>query len=171
LTAGAAAQWVAFHSRAAIEAEAKLRGVFVQDLFRKAAQSTAQDAPHLDTDDFGPGILDVEALLKRDLAEIPEIKNPIRFDLDDVGDDIPADYREIFERFNKGGVETAAGFDWAAFTGELGYVALDRAMIASSINEPLEATPSVVVSATLAAAARASTSHALKSLTGVTAAP
>ena len=171
LTAGAAAQWVAFHSREAIKDEARKRGVFAQDLFRAAAQATAQAAPDLDDDDYGPGIINIEALLRLDLDKIPVIAKPIRFDQDDVGDNVPADYREIFNHFAQGNVESAAGFDWDAFGGELGYVALDRAVLATTMNASLEATPDVAISPALAAATLATPSTALKAWAGVDTTP
>ena len=69
LTAGVAALWLSHHGRPAVIAEARSRGVNVQDLFRQAVAATARPAAGggWDTGDFGAGIVDARALLERPL--------------------------------------------------------------------------------------------------------
>ncbi|MBF6024099.1 S8 family peptidase [Lysobacter niastensis] len=64
--AGAAADWIAFHGRAAIKtAQGSLTR---RDLFVRLAQATADPPPNWDARNYGPGILDLEALLTEPLG-------------------------------------------------------------------------------------------------------
>lgn len=111
LTAGVAALWVAHHGRDAIRAEARRRGVTVNDLFRTALQVTARrPAQGWSSQLFGAGIVNAEALLDLDLARIParsglEDAGPEAAEPED-GDALVAALEEAFE-----GIETHAG-DW-----------------------------------------------------------
>lgn len=76
LIAGAAALWLAHHGRDTIRAEAQARGIPVQELFRAALKKTARVPDNWDKDDWGAGILDAEALLQLQLADIPGRSQP-----------------------------------------------------------------------------------------------
>ena len=69
LTAGIAALWLGHHGRAKVIAEARVRGVSVQELFRTAAQQTAR-RPAGFPSGLGAGVIDAEALLKLALPGI-----------------------------------------------------------------------------------------------------
>lgn len=71
LIAGTAALWLAHHGRDSVRAEARARGLPVQELFRAALKKSARVPVNWDKDDYGAGILDAEALLKLPLASIP----------------------------------------------------------------------------------------------------
>lgn len=130
LTAGAAAQWLAHHGIDQVRETAIARGVTVQDLFRTALQQTAEKSSHLDTDKFGPGIVNVEALLKLDLSAIGTVTPTPEKAGDDPGDEVPPEYREIFEKFGGGAESPTPGFDWLRYGAEMGRVALTRAVSA-----------------------------------------
>ncbi len=64
--AGAAADWLAFHGRARIDAA---RGSLTRrDLFVQAMQASARKPAGFDTSRFGAGILDLDALLRQPLG-------------------------------------------------------------------------------------------------------
>jgi hypothetical protein len=65
-TAGAAALWLAFHGRTAIE-QAAAPG-HVQDLFVRLVQDTARTPAGWDAAHYGPGIVDVHELLQASLT-------------------------------------------------------------------------------------------------------
>lgn len=69
LTAGIAALWLGHHGRAKVIAEARVRGVSVQELFRTAAQQTARKPAGFPSG-LGAGVIDAEALLKLALPNI-----------------------------------------------------------------------------------------------------
>lgn len=69
LTAGIAALWLGHHGRAKVIAEARVRGVSVQELFRTAVQQTARK-PGGFPSGLGAGVIDAEALLKLALPNI-----------------------------------------------------------------------------------------------------
>ncbi|MEM7644762.1 MAG: S8 family serine peptidase, partial [Pseudomonadota bacterium] len=71
LTAGVAALWLERFGRSAVVAEARRRGIPVQELFRSALRATADPPPGWDSGQMGTGIVDAERLLGLDLADIP----------------------------------------------------------------------------------------------------
>jgi serine protease len=163
LTAGAAAQWVEFHGRPALQAAAHAQNAHVQDLFKAAMKASAKSAPNLEPGKFGKGIVDVRKLLELPLANIVIDPSDItRFD-DHAGDAMPHEYREIMERFSSGALESAPGFDWTGFGAEMAYIALDRAVLGKALDTTIEATPAPAASDTLTAAVRAQPNAALKS--------
>lgn len=70
LTAGCAALWLAHHGPQAVVAEARKRGVSVQELFRRALALTARRPDGWNGDDHGAGIVDAERLLGLALDDI-----------------------------------------------------------------------------------------------------
>jgi hypothetical protein len=81
MTAGVAALWLERFGFAALQAEAHGRGLPLQELFRAAIKQTAEVPPGWDKTDMGAGILNAEALLELDPAQIvagpaPESGNP-----------------------------------------------------------------------------------------------
>lgn len=68
MTAGAAALWLSHHGTDKVRAEAASRGATVQRLFREFLVATARQPETWDAHDFGAGIIDVAALLKRPLT-------------------------------------------------------------------------------------------------------
>ncbi len=71
LTAGVAALWVEKFGMTAIRAEARSRGIVVQELFRAALRKSADPRSGWDTQRMGAGIVDAEALLDLPLVDIP----------------------------------------------------------------------------------------------------
>jgi serine protease len=69
LSAGVAALWLGHHGRAKVIAEARVRGVSVQALFRTAAQQTARKPAGFPSG-LGAGVINAEALLQLPLAGI-----------------------------------------------------------------------------------------------------
>lgn len=69
LSAGIAALWLGHHRRAMVIAEARRRGVTVQELFRAAAGQTAR-RPNGFPSDMGAGIINADALLALPLRDI-----------------------------------------------------------------------------------------------------
>lgn len=69
LSAGVAALWLGHHGRAKVVAEARVRGVSVQALFRAAVQQTARRPANFPSG-LGAGVIDAEALLSLSLAGI-----------------------------------------------------------------------------------------------------
>lgn len=120
LTAGAAALWVATREREALVAEARRRGISVQDLFRRALKHTARRPAKWDTGDFGPGVLDADALVRLPLNLIPEGVlgatpqcKPLTGLLD--------------EAFGPGSVPD--GFDWPRYQSEIAAIVLTQARL------------------------------------------
>ncbi len=74
LTAGCAALWLEYFGLPAVKAEARGRGINVQELFRAAIVDTAH-APHgWDHGRMGAGIVDARDLLALPLADIPSVE-------------------------------------------------------------------------------------------------
>ncbi len=71
LTAGVAALWLEHFTRPRVRAEARRRGVAVQDLFRAALRATANVPAGWNSGQMGAGIVDAQALLALPLASIP----------------------------------------------------------------------------------------------------
>ncbi|UIJ70329.1 S8 family serine peptidase [Aurantimonas sp. HBX-1] len=99
LVAGVAALWLEHYGRDAVIAQARARGVSVQRLFKAALQQTARRPSKWDSDDFGAGIVDADALTALPLSEIalsaPEVaaepKSSIRSFLDEEVGKAPMD--------------------------------------------------------------------------------
>ncbi|WP_252930216.1 S8 family serine peptidase [Paracoccus sp. 08] len=70
LVAGVAALWLEHHGRDAVITESRARAVSVQRLFKAALQQTARQPPNWDSDQFGAGIVDADALTALPLSEI-----------------------------------------------------------------------------------------------------
>ncbi|CAH0137356.1 Subtilisin E [Arthrobacter sp. Bi26] len=69
ITAGVAALWLSHHGKNAVMDAATARGTTVQRLFRDLLLATARTPANWDTDAFGVGIVDAQALLARALAD------------------------------------------------------------------------------------------------------
>ncbi len=69
--AGAAALWLAYHDRAKL-LERYGSGRRLQDVFRELLGETAKVPAPWNPGQYGPGILDVESLLRADLPGVPE---------------------------------------------------------------------------------------------------
>ena len=72
MTAGAAAQWLAFHGLANVRAVAQNSGLSILDYFRTILRATSHVPPDWDTA-FGRGVLDIEALLREGLPAANEM--------------------------------------------------------------------------------------------------
>ncbi len=76
ITAGVAALWLSHHGHHVVKAAAVGRQLSVQALFREVLMASARVPAGWDTDDFGAGIVDAEAVLRHPLdgpsARIPE---------------------------------------------------------------------------------------------------
>ncbi|WP_428156264.1 S8 family peptidase [Brevundimonas sp.] len=127
LTAGAAAQWIGHFGTGAVKAEAARRGVPVHELFRTALMQTATPSSLLDPQRHGAGVVNVEALLKLELSAIGTVKVVVELPGDDPGDNMPQEYEEIYRSMG-GSQPEGAKLNWALYGGELGAVALRRAM-------------------------------------------
>lgn len=164
LVAGAAAQWLAHHGPSAVAAEAQARDVTVQALFREAIQQTAKASQFLDPDKFGPGIINIEALLRRSLGDIRAVNLPLEQPGDDPGDATPPEYLEILRAFAPDA--EAAHIDWRRYGAEVGEVALRRAVSARAEGVDLPESAPAPVATDLRAAAAASGNQALQGLLG-----
>lgn len=165
LTAGAAAQWLGHFGIAAVKAEAAARGTSVQHLFRTALQATAQTSVLLPTNKFGAGIVNVEALLKKALADIPPVVVPVDVAADDPATGPPREFLDLLTAF--GGSEATAQLDWRLYGRELGHVALQRAVTAKSQDDTdLTETTPPPTSRGLKAAAAASGDEGLQKWVG-----
>ena len=67
ITAGVAALWLSHHGRPAVIAAARQRQMSVHALFEEVLTRSARVPAGWDTDDFGAGIVDAEAVLNRSL--------------------------------------------------------------------------------------------------------
>lgn len=166
LTAGAAAQWLAHHGPAQVAKAAKARNVTVHDLFRAALQETAEPNPLLPTDAFGPGIVDVRALLELDLDKIGAVKPAVEREGDDPGDTMPEEYREIYAKFGGAKPENAK-LDWRKYGAELGRVALRRAVSAEAEQASLPESSPAGSSAAVKTSVAVINDPALKSWLGI----
>ncbi|SIQ42139.1 S8 family serine peptidase [Bosea sp. TND4EK4] len=141
-TAGVAALWVAHFGRAKIRAEAKRRGVSVQELFRSALTTTARRPLRWNSWLYGAGIVDAAALLRLTLTKIPKgSETPIA--PESVPDTPPtAAVAQVFaEAQTRGDGRT----DWARFGAEATFLAADawrrgdagRSVLLESLARPI----------------------------------
>jgi serine protease len=86
ITAGVAALWLSHHGRPAVITAARQRQMSVQALFEEVLTRSARVPTGWDTDDFGAGIVDAEAVLSRSLdgpvALAPEGGGPALADVE-----------------------------------------------------------------------------------------
>jgi serine protease len=122
LVAGIAALWLSRHGRPTVIAEARRRGVSVQRLFRAALRSTARQPEDWDTDDFGPGIADAQALLDLELAAIPEVAVESTAALER-----PSVENLVTEAFGPGPMDSK--FPWHRYGAEMATIALTQAKL------------------------------------------
>lgn len=164
ITAGAAAQWLAHHGVATVKAEAQRRKVEVQALFRRALQETAAPAADLPKNQFGPGILNIEELLRKPLGAIGPVVAEVDRPGDDPGDATPPEYLEILREFGPD-AETAQ-IDWRRYGAEIGQVALRRSISARAEGVELAESAPAASADDLQQAADRSGNQALKRLLG-----
>ena len=126
--AGVAALWLGTHTPEAVGREAKLRGISVQALFRIVLQSTARKIAGWDTENFGPGIVDAEAVVKLALADIPV---PLQREL--ARD--PARSTRAMLSDEVGAPAAQANFDWDRYSCELATISLAQANSGASLAE------------------------------------
>jgi serine protease len=133
LTAGVAALWLSHFTRAAINAEAKKRGITVHHLFRSALRATARPPKSgvWDKNKFGAGIVDAEALLNLALKDIPAPPPvPEAIATDDPEMAVTSVMMEAVAR-------RTDGFDWRRHGAEAVYLATDAWRRASPSHEML----------------------------------
>jgi hypothetical protein len=133
LTAGVAALWLAHFTRAAVNAEAKKRGITVHHLFRSALRETARPPKSgvWDKNKFGTGIVDAEALLNLALKDIPAPSAmPEAVATDDPELAVTSVMTEAVTR-------RVDGFDWRRHGAEAVYLATDAWRRASPTHEML----------------------------------
>ncbi|AZO73498.1 S8 family serine peptidase [Mesorhizobium sp. M1D.F.Ca.ET.043.01.1.1] len=121
-TAGVAALWIARFGRAKIRAEAKQRGVSVQELFRSALTTTARRPLRWNSWLHGAGIVDAAALLRLSLSKIPRgSEAPIA---PEAVPDAPPNVAvaQVFAEAQGQGDERT---NWARFAGEATFLAAD----------------------------------------------
>ncbi|MCM2477557.1 S8 family serine peptidase [Rhizobium sp. CG5] len=121
-TAGVAALWIAHFGRAKIRAEAKRRGVSVQELFRSALTATARRPGRWNSWLYGAGILDAEALLRLSLAKVP--KSPEAPIAPESVPDAPASMA-VSQVFAEAQGNGDGKMDWARFGAEATFLAAD----------------------------------------------
>lgn len=126
--AGAAALWIEHHGRDAIVAEAGRRGITVQILFKIALQATSRKPDHWDVDQFGPGILDVLALLEMPLTDIPKVMQR------ESASDVARSLRRMLSNEN-GPLRVTGRFDWQRYGCELATIALQAAKEGAALSE------------------------------------
>jgi len=161
LTAGVAALWVSHFGRAAIRAQAKKNGVKVHHLFRAALRKSARPprSGMWDTQNFGAGIVDAEALLKLPLDQIPiALPTPPAVATQQPESAVVAIMTEAVSR-NQG------DFDWKRHGAEAVYLATDAWRRASPVRDMLvesaqKPTPSPEIIATAPAVLRAAIGQA-----------
>jgi hypothetical protein len=127
LIAGIAAIWLACHGKPAVAAEARRRGMNVQHLFRHALRSTARRPNGWNEEDFGPGIVDAEALLNLGLADIPILSleiaaAPERSSIEGL----------VAEAFGPGRIDQV--FAWHRYGAEMAAIALSQAKLGSGLS-------------------------------------
>jgi hypothetical protein len=128
ITAGVAALWLAHFGRAAVVAEAQRRALPVQLLFKAALQQTARAPAGWDAANFGPGIVNAEALLKLPLAQIDTL-NVWGSGNESVG--FLGALRDLF-----GGGNDDPEFDWARHGQEIGTLLVADAKAGRSSTGP-----------------------------------
>ncbi|MBY5735474.1 S8/S53 family peptidase [Rhizobium leguminosarum] len=121
-TAGVAALWIAHFGRGKIRAEAKRRGVSVQELFRSTLTATARRPTRWNSWLYGAGIVNAEALLRLSLSKIPKTSEaPIA---PESVPDAPASMAvsQVFAEAQRNG---NGKLDWARFGAEASFLAAD----------------------------------------------
>lgn len=117
LSAGIAALWLGHHGRAKVIAEANVRGISVQALFRTAVQQTARK-PGGFPQGLGAGVIDAHALLSLALPSIASAAPEAAGDEDPSGGIEDA----LTHLFGPGRVDP--GFDWDAHGAEVAALAI-----------------------------------------------
>ncbi|MEM6460944.1 MAG: S8/S53 family peptidase [Pseudomonadota bacterium] len=123
LTAGIAALWLSRHGRDNLIAEARARNTSLQELFRAAVRHTARVPVGWNSSRLGSGIIDAEALLRLNPADIPlttEVAHRSRSSLSEV-------QRLVFETTRK--KPESVNFDWPRYQAEIANLALRLAHI------------------------------------------
>jgi hypothetical protein len=117
LSAGIAALWLGHHGRAKVIAEARVRGVSVQALFRTAAQQTARKPAGFPSG-LGAGVINAEALLQLPLAGIASAAPEAA-----IGEDPSGGIEDaLTQLFGPGRVDP--NFDWTAHGTEVAALAI-----------------------------------------------
>jgi serine protease len=126
--AGVAALWLGAHTREAVVAAARERGVSVQALFKVALQATARRPVNWDVDNFGPGIVNAHALTSLPLADIPYViqRETVR--------DPSKSVRTMLADEN-GAPAPGPDFDWDRYGCELATIGLAQAREGASLAE------------------------------------
>ncbi|HVW64732.1 MAG TPA: S8 family serine peptidase [Nitrosospira sp.] len=127
LIAGIAALWLACHGKSGVVAEARQRGMSVQQLFRNALKSTVRRPNGWNEEDFGSGIVNAEALLNLRLADIPilsleAVAAPERSSVEGL----------VTEAFGPGRTDPA--FAWHRYGSEMAAIALSQAKLGSGLS-------------------------------------
>lgn len=163
ITAGVAALWTAHFGRDAIRKQARQNGVNVHHLFRAALRATARPPKNgvWDTNNFGAGIVDAEALLNLALDKIPAAPPMV--------ESVPTDDPELaVSAVMVEAVSRKQGdFDWKRHGAEAVYLATDawrraaaaRDILVESARKP---TPSPDLIATAPAILRTAIGQALE---------
>ncbi|MBY3181844.1 S8 family serine peptidase [Rhizobium sp. 25PS6] len=121
-TAGVAALWIAHFGRTKVRAEAKRRGVSVQELFRSALTSTARRPSRWNSWLHGAGIVDAEALLRLSLTKIPnKVDTPIA---PESVPDAPTSMT-VSQVFAEAQANAENGTNWARIGSEATFLAAD----------------------------------------------
>jgi hypothetical protein len=129
LTAGVAASWLSHHGVDAVRSEARRRGISVQPLFRAALRQTARRPLNWDTNAFGAGVVDAEALLKLGLRDIHDPASQPAASIGDV--------ERVWRKALAG--KTEDGFDWAQHGAETALLALKADLLARRASAGMEA--------------------------------
>ena len=161
LVAGIAALWLNRHGRDNLIAEAHRRNVPLQQLFRAAACHTARVPKGWNSGRMGAGIIDAEALLRLNPADIP-IEQDDRRQAETDNADIR---RLVFEATQL--KPTDDRFDWSRYGAEIANLALRLAHVRSQWNGMTRQDDSrrIAVSGALKQAVRRSGDPALEALT------
>ncbi|NHZ64082.1 S8 family serine peptidase [Massilia genomosp. 1] len=126
--AGVAALWLGTHTPEAVRKEAKSRGIPVQELFKIVLQTTARRIKGWDSDNFGPGIVDAEAVVNLALADIPvPLQHELAYD--------PARSTRAMLADEYGVPGAADRFDWNRYGSELAAISLAQAKAGASLAE------------------------------------
>lgn len=143
--AGIAACWLAHHGRDALIAKLRL-GKTLQDLFKAMIASTARVPAGFDTDNYGAGIIDAEALVKRDPATLLGLETIA--ERTRTSGELVAEL--LLEVAGSGGVESAAPvLQDKQSELELACVGLDASRVRKRASRSLEAQPPMRVSSGL----------------------
>ncbi|KRQ07645.1 hypothetical protein AOQ73_12110 [Bradyrhizobium pachyrhizi] len=124
LTAGVAATWISHFGRTNIRAEAHERGITVQELFRAALKGTVRIPEGWNATVNGAGIVNAEALLSLQLADIKIPMAGVEAVRSTVLDEADRDVEEIFKLAEARGLD--GEFDWRRFGAEATFLAADE---------------------------------------------